>query len=64
MRDWLVNLRKGKNFSQADVARAAKISQPSYSDIENGKSRPKPETAKKIAEVLCFDWTEFFEETA
>ena len=64
MREWLIDLRKQKNLSQSEVAEATKISQPSYCNIENGKIRPKPETAKRIADLLGFNWTDFFKETA
>ena len=64
MRTWLIDLRKQQNLSQSEVAQAAKISQPSYCNIENGKLNPKPKTAKRIADVLRFDWTEFFKESA
>ena len=49
-------------LTQADVARMAKISQPSYNAIEQGKSTPKPDTAKRIASALEFKWTRFYEE--
>lgn len=64
MRTWLIDYRKKLCLSQADVAQSAEISQPSYCNIENGKINPSPKTAKRIANVLQFDWTEFFKETA
>ena len=62
MREWLIQKRKGALLTQADVARMAKISQPSYNAIEQGKSTPKPDTAKRIASALEFRWTRFYEE--
>lgn len=38
------------------------IAQPSYFNIEAGKRRPSVPVAKKIAAVLGFDWTRFYEE--
>ncbi len=53
-------IKKGMN--QTDLARAVNISQYSVSRIERGLRRPKVATAKKIAAVLGFDWTEFYKE--
>ena len=39
------------------------VSQPAYSNIENGRRRPSPEVAQRIAKVLGFDWTLFFVDT-
>lgn len=64
VRTWLIERRKKHFLTQSEVARAAKISQASYCNIERGKINPKPKTAKRIANVLQFDWTEFFEEHA
>lgn len=64
MREWLIAIRKGMFLSQSEVAQAAKITQPSYSNIERGKSNPSTKTAKRIANVLQFDWTQFFEENS
>ena len=61
MRQWLVDLRKQKKLSQADVAKAVHISQPSYYNIEKGRNNPRPATAKKIADYIGCDWTAFFE---
>lgn len=59
--EWLKAIRKEKNVPQATVAAAVGISQPSYANIENGKKKPRVETAKRIAAVLDFPWTRFFE---
>lgn len=64
MRKWLADIRKGANKTQQNVASAAGISQAYYAGIELG-IRGKPLTvpvAKKIAAVLGFDWTRFYEE--
>lgn len=61
MREWLVERRKQLNYTQAEVAAAAKIAQPTYCNIETGKKSLKPPTAKRIAEVLKFPWTQFFD---
>jgi len=62
MRSWLIEIRKHQNLLQKDVAKSAGISRQQYCSVENGIRRPSVDTAKKIAEVLGFDWTRFFEE--
>lgn len=54
--------RAEKNLTMRQVAEAAEISESFCSMIENGDRRPSVETAKKIAAVLGFSWTLFFEE--
>jgi len=64
MRAWLVEIRTTAKMSQQEVADAAGISQSYYAGIETG-SRGKPlsvPVAKKIAVVLGFDWTQFYDE--
>lgn len=60
--NWLRAIRLRQGLSQGDVAAQANISQPSYTNIENGKRRPAVQTAKRIATILGFDWTQFYEE--
>ena len=59
---WLKAIREGVGLSQADVSKAANIAQASYSNIENGKRRPAVPVAKRIAAVLGFDWTRFYDD--
>ena len=59
MRDWLIALRAGR--SQSKVAKESGIAQSTYASIETGYRTPSVETAKKIADVLGFPWTQFFE---
>ena len=61
MRWWLLSKRKSKQLTQADLCKLAGVCVPSYSDIENGKTNPRPSTAKKIAKVLGFNWTRFYD---
>ena len=60
-RDWLIKYREKKGLSQSDVAKQTEITQQMYSYIENGTRRPRPELAKKIADILNFSWTRFYE---
>ena len=45
-----------------ETAKKSGISYPHYNFIENGKRRPSVEVAKRIAGVLGFEWTRFFED--
>lgn len=58
----LKELRIKQGLTQEQVAVQAGLQPGSYCDIENGKKGTKPATAKKIAAVLDFDWTEFYNE--
>ena len=60
MRKWLIDIRNGR--TQAQIAKAAGITQQMYSFIELGERRPSVEVAKKIAAVMGFHWTRFFED--
>ena len=57
----LKNERRKRLMSQTDLAKATGLSRMSISRYENGTRRPSPETAKKIASVLGFPWTKFYE---
>lgn len=58
---WLEEIRKDKKISQKSVAEAVGIRQPTYCNIEKGKRRPGVDVAKRIARVLGFNWTQFYE---
>ena len=60
--EWLKEMRAEKGLSQQSVAVNAKIARGAYSNIENGERRPSVEVAKRIAAVLGFPWTRFFED--
>jgi len=63
MREWLKDIRVHKSKTQQQVAESAGLHQGYYSEIESGdKGKKLPvDTAKKIAEVLDFEWTKFYE---
>lgn len=61
MREWLVQLRKQQGLTQQQVADRAGISRSYYSGIENGTRDGQVDKIKRIADVLGFDWTIFFE---
>jgi len=60
-REWLKEIRVERGMAQSDVAKAAGITQQSYSSIELGTRLGLVSTAKRIAEVLGFDWRRFYE---
>ena len=62
MRKWLKELRTQKDLTQKEVANAANVDATMISKIEQGERRPSVEVAKKIAAVLGFDWTRFYED--
>jgi len=59
--EWLERIRKSKKLTHEEVAIRAGISRHYYTMIANGNRRPSVQVAKKIAEVLGFDWTVFFD---
>lgn len=61
MREWLKKIRLEKQFTMKTLSLKAGISECYYSQIENGVRDCPVKTAKKIAEVLGFDWQKFFE---
>ena len=60
MRTWLRNLRVDKKMTQEDMAQQVGVDLTSIGKYELGIRRPTVETAKKIANILDFDWTRLF----
>ncbi|MDR0380674.1 MAG: helix-turn-helix transcriptional regulator [Oscillospiraceae bacterium] len=60
LRDWLLDLRGCR--SQVEVAQEVGVSQQHISALEYGTKRPSPAVAKRLAKVLGFDWTRFYED--
>lgn len=61
MRSWLRDKRLKLCMTEKKVADLVGIAQPFYHCIETGEKNPSVSTAQKIADVLNFKWTEFFE---
>ena len=61
-RKWLKQLRLKQCLNHEDVANAANIHRAYYTMIEGGHRNPSVDVAKKIAAVLGFDWTMFFDD--
>lgn len=51
-----------KNLTLKQLAEAANVSESYCSLMERGVCIPSVKTAKRIAEVLGFDWTLFYED--
>lgn len=49
-------------YSQQRLANEAGITVRYYQYLEKGEYKPSVDVAKKIAEILDFDWTQFFQE--
>ena len=62
MRIWLKDIRAQQNMTQQEVAKAANVDVTMISKIELGERQPSVKVAKKIASVLGFDWTLFYQD--
>lgn len=60
MRVWLKGKREKLGKTQDEIAEAIGVTRPAYTMIESGYRHPSVATAKKIANVMKFDWTLFF----
>ncbi len=60
-RKWLAERREEKGYSQSSLARELNITSQAYCYIENNQRNPSVELAKKIADILNFSWTKFYE---
>ncbi len=60
-RIWLITYRLNHGLTKSKVAKMLNISQPAYIAYELGTRTPKPAKAKKLGEILDFDWTKFYE---
>ena len=61
MRNWLIKLREDLGFTQDEVAIKIGISRQYYGMIESGERNVPVRTAKKIARILGFEWTVFYD---
>lgn len=58
--NFLKNKRLKLGMSQQDIADGTNIDRSYYTKIENGL-RPSVDVGQKIAKLLGFDWTIFFD---
>ena len=63
MREWLVKVRKEKSRTQKQIADKVGVTRQMIGAIEKGTATPRPSIAKRIAEILDFDWTLFYEDS-
>ena len=61
MRIWLKEVRKSNNISISVSTERSGITTSYYNMIEAGTRNPSVPLAQRIAELLSFDWTLFFE---
>ncbi len=59
---WLSQQRQARGMTQQQVAELTGLHQAAYCNIESGKRKPSVKIAKRIGEVLGFDWTILFDE--
>lgn len=60
-REWLINLRNEKELTQETLAEMCNTTQMTISNIENGTRRPSTKLAQRLANILDFKWTRFYE---
>jgi len=58
---WLSQQRQAQGMTQQQVAELTGLRQAAYCNIESGKRKPSVKLAKRIADVLAFEWTKFYE---
>lgn len=58
----LKEVRKSKGLTQEELAAKCDVQRTTVTMIETGENLPSVQLAKKLAEVLEIDWTEFFDE--
>lgn len=61
-RKWLREVREEKELTQEHLAEKLGITRQHIGMLENGISSPSPKLAKKIASILGFEWTKFFDD--
>lgn len=55
-------MRDERKLTDADVARETKIAQPTFSDWKSGRSTPKIDKIKRIADFFGVSIEEFIED--
>ncbi len=59
--EWLEDLRKSRDLTQEEVAGMAEVDRSYIAKIEAGQT-PSVRVAKRLGNVLGFQWQKFFEE--
>ncbi|MGI6334573.1 MAG: helix-turn-helix transcriptional regulator [Saccharofermentanales bacterium] len=60
MRTWLIERRKKQQMTQLAVASKTGITRAYYAQLESASRSPSIKVAKKLADVLDFEWTVFY----
>lgn len=58
----LKEIRIEKGLTQEHLAKMCEVQRTTITMIEIGENKPSVELAKKLGNVLKFDWTMFFED--
>lgn len=61
MRVWLKDARVAAKMTLKELSNATGVSFQALAYYEAGLRTPKPQTAKKIAAILGFYWTRFYD---
>lgn len=61
-RNWLTGFRNVAEMTHDDVSQKAEITRQYYGMIEAGLRNPSVDLAKRLAKILNFEWTIFFED--
>ena len=56
----LKSKRESAGLTQEELGRKLGISRQAVSLLENGTNKPTVENAKKLGEILGFNWTELY----
>lgn len=56
----LLAKREAAGLTQEELGLKLGISRQAVCSLERGKNTPRVTTAKKLGEILGFDWTELF----
>lgn len=60
-RKWLYKLRVRKKITYKNLADAVGITPQHLYYLETGERTPSTKLAKKIAKILGFEWTKFYD---
>lgn len=62
MREWLKEFRLAKGYTQLQLSKLVNVDKSLIGKYELGIRTPSTSKAKKIAEILDFPWTKFYED--
>ncbi len=62
-RHWLIQARHDKGITHSQLAKELEVTPQAVFYWESGQRTPNPKLAQKLARILGFKWTKFYEET-